>query len=205
MGKGETTMSVPQFKVNDVVIFGRQQGEKTLGTVTKVNRKTVKVRQEESRGMRKAHKVGTIWTVPYPSSVIRHATPEEAARLEDKGTTPGSTRQVPTSVPSQIPARKPSALPTTGASATATQKAPTIPGLITDGKRWGGAMPGFLEAAQKMVGKTIAGIGYREMYGEFYPVIILDDGTEILTQTDDECNGPGVLYLGPDCVLCQVG
>ena len=52
------------YKVGDQVLFGRSSGEQTLGTVMKVNQKTPKVRQDESRGTMKAHRVGTIWTVP---------------------------------------------------------------------------------------------------------------------------------------------
>lgn len=48
------------FKVGDRVRFGRQNGEKTLGIIMKVNGRTVKVRQEEARGQ---HPVGLIWNV----------------------------------------------------------------------------------------------------------------------------------------------
>jgi hypothetical protein len=47
------------------VYFGRSHGEQTLGEVVKVNRSRAKVRQLESRGVMKDHKVGTIWTVPF--------------------------------------------------------------------------------------------------------------------------------------------
>lgn len=63
------------MKKGDRGYFGRRRGEKTLGEIVKVNRKTVKVRQLESRGTLKDHPVGTVWTVP-------HAlwTPEDAGR-----------------------------------------------------------------------------------------------------------------------------
>lgn len=48
-------------KVNDKIIFGRQNGEKTIATITKINKSKLKVRQDEARGI---HPVGTIWTVP---------------------------------------------------------------------------------------------------------------------------------------------
>jgi hypothetical protein len=51
------------MKAGDKVYFGRANGEKTLGEVIKVNAKSVKVRQLESRGTMKAHKVGTVWKV----------------------------------------------------------------------------------------------------------------------------------------------
>jgi len=61
-------MDTANYSVGDKVTFGRKQGEKTLGTVVKVNRRRLKVRQDEARGAMKSHAVGTIWTVP-PSLV----------------------------------------------------------------------------------------------------------------------------------------
>lgn len=52
------------FNKGDKVYFGRKNGEKTLGEVTKVNRKTYKVKTLESRGTKRDYKVGTVWTVP---------------------------------------------------------------------------------------------------------------------------------------------
>jgi len=46
-----------------LVYFGRRHGEQTLGEVQKVNRASVKVKQLESRGAFKDHKVGTLWNV----------------------------------------------------------------------------------------------------------------------------------------------
>lgn len=46
--------------VGQQVRFGRRNGEKTLGTVVKVNPRRLKIRQDESRG---GHPVGTLWTV----------------------------------------------------------------------------------------------------------------------------------------------
>lgn len=51
--------------INDPVIFGRTNGERTRGTVVKVNQKTAKVRQDEHRGTQKDHKIGSLWTVPF--------------------------------------------------------------------------------------------------------------------------------------------
>ena len=53
------------YVVNALVLFGRSQGEKTLGKIKKVNAKTLKVEQLESRGTMRAYPIGTIWTVPY--------------------------------------------------------------------------------------------------------------------------------------------
>ena len=46
------------------VMFGRTNGEKTLGVIVKVNPKKLKVEQLEQRGVQKNHSVGTVWTVP---------------------------------------------------------------------------------------------------------------------------------------------
>jgi len=56
--------TISDFKVGDRVYFGRTRGEKTLGTVVKVNPKRLKVRQEEARGSMRSYPVGTVWTVP---------------------------------------------------------------------------------------------------------------------------------------------
>ena len=51
------------FNVGDRVYFGRPNGEKTLGEVVKVNRKTYKVKTLEGRG-RSGRGMGVIWGVP---------------------------------------------------------------------------------------------------------------------------------------------
>lgn len=56
--------STSDYKVGEQVYFGRSQGEKTLGTVVKINPSKLKVRQDESRGTMRTYAVGTIWTVP---------------------------------------------------------------------------------------------------------------------------------------------
>lgn len=48
--------------VNTQILFGRPNGEKTKGTLLKVNVSKCKVRQDEERG---GHRVGTTWTVPF--------------------------------------------------------------------------------------------------------------------------------------------
>jgi len=49
------------MEVGQKVIFGRPNGEKTKGTIVKINKAKLKIRQDESRGTRP---IGTIWTVP---------------------------------------------------------------------------------------------------------------------------------------------
>lgn len=62
MEKG--TMLKADAKKGMKVLFGRRNGEKTLGVITKVCRKNLKVRQLEERGVKKTHREGTVWTVP---------------------------------------------------------------------------------------------------------------------------------------------
>jgi hypothetical protein len=49
-----------EIKVGDTVRFGRPNGEKTVGTVVKVNKTTLTVKQEGERGIRPE---GTMWRV----------------------------------------------------------------------------------------------------------------------------------------------
>jgi hypothetical protein len=55
------------FSIGDRVTFGRKNGEKTLGTVVKINRKSIGVKTLERRGNRRSG-VGRIWRV-HPSLV----------------------------------------------------------------------------------------------------------------------------------------
>ena len=68
----------------DKVRFGRDNGEKTLGEVVKVNRSTIMVKQLESRGTMKAHPVGTVWRVRPSLCTPADGTmaPEVQARLK---------------------------------------------------------------------------------------------------------------------------
>lgn len=58
-------MNTNTLSVGMKVWFGRSHGEQTLGTVQKVNRQTVAVRQDEARGTMRTYPVGTIWKVPH--------------------------------------------------------------------------------------------------------------------------------------------
>jgi len=51
------------LNVTKGVVFGRGQGEQSLGTIIKVNRKTVKIRLEEDRGNGRASTPGATWKV----------------------------------------------------------------------------------------------------------------------------------------------
>lgn len=51
------------MQVGQEITFGRPNGEKTKGTILKINKSSIKVRQDEARGI---HKIGTVWKV-HPS------------------------------------------------------------------------------------------------------------------------------------------
>ncbi len=51
-------------KVGQRVMFGRTNGEKTMGVIVKVNPKKFKVKQLEGRGSFRDYPEGTVWTVP---------------------------------------------------------------------------------------------------------------------------------------------
>ena len=74
------------FKVGDKVIFGRVNGEQTLGTVVKINAARCKVRQDDERGTARIRPAGTIWTVPF-----------SLMRLAD-GTAPAPVKMAPAQV-----------------------------------------------------------------------------------------------------------
>ena len=82
--------TINDFSKGDKVRFGRGRGEQTLGTVVKVNRAKLKVRQDESRGTMKSHPVGTIWTVP-PSLCVKVESGTE--RVAPRTPAPVATRQ----------------------------------------------------------------------------------------------------------------
>jgi hypothetical protein len=70
------------FQVGDKVVFGRENGEKTLGTVVKVNAKSVTIRQDEERGASRVREVGTMWRV-HPS-LVSHASADAAPPVTAK-------------------------------------------------------------------------------------------------------------------------
>jgi hypothetical protein len=57
---------------NKQILFGRPHGEKTLGTIVKVNVNKCKVRQDDMRG-NAGRPIGTIWNVPFELIYIRDA------------------------------------------------------------------------------------------------------------------------------------
>lgn len=58
------------FKLGEFVKFGRPNGEKTLGKVIKVNRKTITVETMETRGRGRGGVKGARWRV-HPSLVYK--------------------------------------------------------------------------------------------------------------------------------------
>ena len=75
--------TINDFTMGDKVLFGRGRGEQTLGTVVKVNRTKLKVRQDEARGTMKSYPVGSVWTVP-PSLCQKVGTGGEVVSLTFK-------------------------------------------------------------------------------------------------------------------------
>ena len=75
------------FAVGDKVYFGRPNGEKTLAKITKINRKTYKVTQLESRGTKRNYAIGSEWTVPHDLVW--------AAQAKKKTTKKASTKKAP--------------------------------------------------------------------------------------------------------------
>lgn len=178
-------------KIGDIVVFGAKNGQKTIGEIVKRNSVNAVVAQLEERGVQKVRAVGTKWNVRYRG--LRFATETEKKRV---GKTSGSAPKTP----SQIPERKSSALPPVKSEPAKVLN----PKVISDGtKLRGAAMPGILELAQTLVGKTIAQIGYVNEDDQYWPIIILDDGTELVAQQDDEGNGPGSLVFGSE-MLCEI-
>lgn len=64
-------MLVHQAHVGMKVVFGRGNGEHTLGEIVKVNPTKAKVKTLENRGNGRGSDVGSVWTVPY--SLMRPA------------------------------------------------------------------------------------------------------------------------------------
>lgn len=86
-------MTKTEMAVGQLVMFGRNRGERTLGRVIKVNRQRVKVVQLTKRGSLKDYPVGTIWMVPPSLTVL--ATAEEASQAE---TVPEGVNTKPVSI-----------------------------------------------------------------------------------------------------------
>lgn len=70
-------MLIQQAQVGMKVVFGRGNGEQTLGEIVKINPTKAKVKTLESRGNGRGSEVGTVWSVPYslmqPASGQTHA------------------------------------------------------------------------------------------------------------------------------------
>jgi len=76
------------ISVKDCVIFGKQNGEQTLGRVLGIGPKRVKIEQLEARG---SHPIGTIWRVD--PKLIWGKIP---TALNTETTPPAHTAKVPT-------------------------------------------------------------------------------------------------------------
>jgi hypothetical protein len=65
------------FKIGDIVVFGRPNGEQTRGRVLRVNAATLTIEQLEARGQTRAREAGTKWRV-HPSLVKLESATETA-------------------------------------------------------------------------------------------------------------------------------
>lgn len=81
-------MNRSDIRVGMAVYFGRSQGEKSLGRVTKINRIKVMVEQVTNRGVLKDYPMGQLWAVP-PS--LLSPAPQES--LEQYTSQPITTKE----------------------------------------------------------------------------------------------------------------
>jgi hypothetical protein len=89
-------MLVHQAQVGMKVMFGRPNGDQTLGEIVKVNPSKAKVKTLEIRGNGRGSEVGSVWTVPY--SLMK---PAGVAFLDEVNSLP------PLSLPKSDPAEEP--------------------------------------------------------------------------------------------------
>lgn len=87
------------FTVNQIVMFGRPNGEKTFGKVISVNQKTVTVEQLQARGVQKEHNIGKKWAVSF--SMVTVPNQEQLKAFQKGETIPASTTVTPTAVPTR--------------------------------------------------------------------------------------------------------
>jgi hypothetical protein len=75
------------LSIGDKVVFGRGRGEKTLGEIVKLNPTKAKVKTLELRGVRRAGRVGEVWSVPYGiiSKASVEAQPQEKVSKAIRG------------------------------------------------------------------------------------------------------------------------
>ena len=59
-----------EYEIGMIVRFGRPNGQKTMGEITKVNHKSVKVKTLESRGVNNRSATGAMWRVPKDPRIL---------------------------------------------------------------------------------------------------------------------------------------
>lgn len=78
-------MRVEDCRVGQVVQFGRPNGEKTLGEIVKVNRKSLKIKQLETRGTQRIRQAGQVWRVsPSLVTLVENGKPAEKAKRTER-------------------------------------------------------------------------------------------------------------------------
>lgn len=73
------TNATSKYNVGDLVVYGRRNGQKTMGQIVRVNPSKYKIKQLEARG---AHPVGTVWGVP-ESLILAKVDPAQIPNLKD--------------------------------------------------------------------------------------------------------------------------
>jgi hypothetical protein len=154
------------LKVGDKVIFGRGRGEQTRGTILKLNPKKAKVRQDESRGRSKNHRIGNTWTVPY--SLLR------------KDPTGGIPEAEVQAVIAEAKAEAEEFAPYGGKPATP----PDTDSLV--GRQ--------IVSVRPMTAVELSREGWVTNAFDSGVALVLDNGAVLYPSRDSEGNGPGALF-----------
>lgn len=75
-------MLIHEARVGMKVVFGRGNGEQTLGEIVKINPSKAKVKTLESRGNGRGSSVGAVWGVPY--SLMKPADDSVGERINER-------------------------------------------------------------------------------------------------------------------------
>jgi len=81
-------MLIHEARIGMKVVFGRQNGDQTLGEIIKINPTKAKVRTLETRGNGRGSMVGSVWTVPYSMMKIASSEGGVATVVKDPSDDP---------------------------------------------------------------------------------------------------------------------
>lgn len=160
-----------QFKVGDLVVFGRFNGERTLARIVKLNPKRAKVVTLEVRGHGAGSAIGTTWNVPYGS--LSTATDKEIQRKQEAA----RASTVATAPPRGEEGFSPERL------------------AEMDAEGWPHPIGLRIANVRPMTLAEMDAEGWSPGYMSSTPMVfVLSDGTLIYASRDSEGNGPGVLF-----------